>query len=147
LFFALAGLLAQLLRIQLLHDNGKLLSNETYNAIYSMHGSAMVWMVIIPLLTGAFGNYVMPLQIGARDVAFPWLNLTSFWIFPVSGIILLSSFFFGAPDAGWTEYPPISLQAPFGTSIWCIAIFLIGISSTLTGLNFLVTIIKMRAPG
>ena len=146
LFFLIAGLLAELIRIDLLKHTG-LLPASTYNQVYSIHGSMMIWMVIIPLLTGAFGNYVMPLQIGARDVAFPWLNMTSFWIFPISGIILLSSFFFGAPDAGWTEYPPISLQAPFGTSIWCVAIFLIGISSTLTGLNFLVTIIKMRAPG
>jgi cytochrome c oxidase subunit 1 len=146
LFFIIAGLLAELIRIDLLKHTGIFPAN-TYNQVYTIHGSMMIWMVIIPLLTGAFGNYVMPLQIGARDVAFPWLNLTSFWIFPISGIILLSSFFFGAPDAGWTEYPPISLQAPFGTSIWCVAIFLIGISSTLTGLNFLVTIIKMRAPG
>ncbi len=68
-------------------------------------------------------------------------------MFPPAGLILLASFFFGAPDAGWTEYPPISLQAPYGTSMWCMAIFLIGISSTLTGINFLVTIFKMRAPG
>jgi cytochrome c oxidase subunit 1 len=107
----------------------------------------MVWLVIIPFVSGAFGNFVMPLQIGARDVAFPWLNLAAFWMFPPAGLILLASFAFGAPDAGWTEYPPISLQAPFGTSMWCIAIFLIGISSTLTGINFLVTIFKMRAPG
>jgi cytochrome c oxidase subunit 1 len=112
-----------------------------------MHGSAMVWMVIIPLVTGAFGNFVMPLQIGARDVAFPWLNLLAFWMFPVAGVILFSSFLVGAPDAGWTEYPPISLQGPPGTTMWCIAIFLIGVSSTLTGINFIVTIYKMRAPG
>jgi cytochrome c oxidase subunit 1 len=89
----------------------------------------------------------MPLQIGARDVAFPWLNLVSFWLFPVAGVILMGSFIVGAPEAGWTEYPPISLQGPPGTSLWCVAIFLIGISSTLTGINFLVTIMKMRAPG
>jgi cytochrome c oxidase subunit I len=146
LFFVIAGLLAELVRIDLLKHTG-VLAPGVYNQVYSVHGSMMVWMVIIPMLTGAFGNFVMPLQIGARDVAFPWLNLTSFWIFPPAGLILLASFLFGAPDAGWTEYPPISLQAPFGTSMWCIAIFLIGISSTLTGLNFLVTIMKMRAPG
>jgi cytochrome c oxidase subunit 1 len=147
IFFVFAGLLAELIRIQLLHNDGRFVSPETYNQIYSMHGTAMVWMVIIPLVTGGFGNFVMPLQIGARDVAFPWLNLTSFWLFPVAGLLLFSSFIFGAPDAGWTEYPPVSLQGPPGTSIWAAAIFLIGISSTLTGINFIVTILKMRAPG
>ena len=146
-FFLMAGLLAEIIRAQLLTPNGTFVSAATYNQVYSMHGSAMVWMVVIPLLTGAFGNFVMPLQIGARDVAFPWLNLVSFWIFPIAGILLFSSFLFGAPDAGWTEYPPVSLQGPPGTSLWCIAIFLVGISSTLTGINFTVTILRMRAPG
>jgi cytochrome c oxidase subunit 1 len=147
LFFIISGLLAEVIRVQLLTPGGAIVSPDTYNAVYSLHGSGMVWMTIIPLVTGGFGNYVMPLQIGARDVAFPWLNLVAFWMFPVAGVILFSSFLVGAPDAGWTEYPPISLQGPPGTSMWCVAIFLIGISSTLTGINFLVTILKMRAPG
>jgi cytochrome c oxidase subunit 1 len=147
LFFLIAGLLAEIIRAQLMSPSGAVVSAATYNQVYSMHGSAMVWMVVIPMLTGAFGNFVMPMQIGARDVAFPWLNLISFWIFPVAGIVLFSSFLVGAPDAGWTEYPPISLQGPPGTTMWCVAIFLVGISSTLTGINFLVTILKMRAPG
>jgi len=147
LFYCIAGLLAEVIRIQLLHPNGGFVSNETYNQVYSVHGSAMVWLVIIPMLTGGFGNFVMPLMIGARDVAFPWLNMASFWMFPVAGALLFSSFLIGAPEAGWTEYPPISLQGPPGTSLWCMAIFLVGISSTLTGINFLVTIMKMRAPG
>jgi cytochrome c oxidase subunit 1 len=147
LFFVISGLLAEIIRIQLLTPGGAIISADTYNAVYSLHGSGMVWMTIIPLVTGGFGNYVMPLQIGARDVAFPWLNLLAFWMFPIAGVILFSSFLVGAPDAGWTEYPPISLQGPPGTSMWCVAIFLIGISSTLTGINFLVTIFKMRAPG
>ena len=146
LFFVIAGLLAEMIRIDLLKHTGVLTPN-VYNQVYPVHGSMMVWLGIIPFVSGAFGNFVMPLQIGARDVAFPWLNLAAFWMFPPAGLILLASFAFGAPDAGWTEYPPISLQAPFGTSMWCIAIFLIGISSTLTGINFLVTIFKMRAPG
>jgi cytochrome c oxidase subunit 1 len=146
-FFAIAGLLAELIRAQLLKPEGAIMSNSAYNGVYSMHGTAMVWMVIIPLVTGALGNFIMPLQIGARDVAFPWLNMLSFWIFPVAGAILFASFLVGAPDAGWTEYPPISLQGPPGTTLWCVAIFLIGISSTLTGLNFMVTVAKMRAPG
>jgi cytochrome c oxidase subunit 1 len=147
LFFVLAGLLAELMRVQLMGPDSHVLSVQTYNEAYSVHGSAMVWLVIIPVLTGAFGNLVMPLQIGARDVAFPWLNMLSFWMFPPAGLLLFGSFLFGAPIAGWTEYPPISLQASFGTSMWCMAVFLIGVSSTITGINFLVTIIKMRAPG
>jgi cytochrome c oxidase subunit 1 len=147
LFFIISGLLAEVVRIQLLRPEGGFVSNDTYNGVYSLHASGMIWMTIIPLMTGGFGNYVMPLMIGARDVAFPWLNLISFWIFPPAGVILFSSFLVGAPDAGWTEYPPISVQGPPGTSFWCVAIFLIGISSTMTGLNFMVTILKMRAPG
>ena len=147
LFFGISGLLAEAIRVQLLKPQGLILSPNAYNGVYSVHGSAMVWLVIIPLLTGGFGNFVMPLQIGARDVAFPWLNMLSFWMFPPAGVILFSSFIVGAPDAGWTEYPPVSLQGPPGTTLWCIAIFLIGISSTMTGLNFMVTILKMRAPG
>jgi cytochrome c oxidase subunit I len=146
-FMVLAGLLAEVIRVQLMHANGGFLTPDTYNEVYSVHGSAMVWLVIIPILTGGFGNLVMPVQIGARDVAFPWLNMISFWIFPVSGLMLFSSFLMGAPVAGWTEYPPMSLQGAAGTSMWCAAIFLVGVSSTLTGMNFLVTMLKMRAPG
>jgi len=146
-FLILAGLLAEVIRTQLLHATGGFVSNDTYNEVYSVHGSAMVWLVIIPLITGGFGNVIMPLQIGARDVAFPWLNMLSFWIFPVAGLMLFSSFLMGAPVAGWTEYPPMSLQAGPGTSMWAAAIFLVGVSSTLTGINFVVTILSMRAPG
>jgi cytochrome c oxidase subunit 1 len=146
-FFMLSGLLAEAIRTQLLNPNGGFVAPGTYNEVYSVHGSAMVWLVIIPLLTGGFGNLVFPLQIGARDVAFPWLNMLSFWIFPVAGLMLFSSFLMGAPTAGWMEYPPVSLQGAAGTSMWCAAIFLVGVSSTMTGINFVVTILKMRAPG
>ncbi len=146
-FFILAGLLAEVIRTQLLNANGGFVSPETYNEVYSVHGSTMVWLVVIPMLTGGFGNLIFPLQIGARDVAFPWLNMLSFWIFPVAGLMLFSSFLMGAPTAGWTEYPPVSLQGAAGTSMWAAAIFLVGVSSTLTGINFVVTLLKMRAPG
>src|SRR5579863_4718889 len=146
-FFMLSGLLAEVIRTQLLNANGGFVAPGTYNEVYSVHGSAMVWLVVIPLATGGFGNLVFPVQIGARDVAFPWLNMLSFWIFPVAGLMLFSSFLIGAPAAGWTEYPPMSLQGAAGTSMWCAAVFLIGIGSTMTGMNFLVTILKMRAPG
>jgi cytochrome c oxidase subunit 1 len=146
-FFILAGLLAGVIRAQLTHATGGFVSEQTYNEVYSIHGSSMVWLVVIPLVTGGFGNLVFPLMIGARDVAFPWLNMLSFWIFPVAGLMLFSSFLMGAPTAGWTEYPPISLQGAAGTSMWAAAIFLVGVSSTLTGINFVVTIMQMRAPG
>ncbi|HUN30281.1 MAG TPA: cytochrome c oxidase subunit I [Alphaproteobacteria bacterium] len=146
-FLMLGGLLAEVIRTQLLNATGGFVSPDVYNEVYSVHGSTMVWLVIIPLMTGAFGNIIMPLQIGARDVAFPWLNMLSFWIFPVAGLMLFSSFLMGAPVAGWTEYPPMSLQAGPGTSMWAAAIFLVGVSSTLTGINFVVTMYQMRAPG
>ena len=147
IFMLLAGALAEMIRAQLMRANGGFMTPDTFNAVFTMHGSTMVWLVIIPLLTGGFGNLVMPVQIGARDVAFPWLNMIAFWIFPVSGLMLYSSFLMGAPAAGWTEYPPMSLQGAPGTSMWCAAIFLVGVGSTMTGMNFLVTILKMRAPG
>jgi len=147
LFLMLGGMLAELIRIQLMHANGGFMTADTYNQVYSIHGSTMVWLVIIPMLTGGFGNFVFPLQIGARDVAFPWLNMLSFWIFLPAGLMLYSSFLMGAPVAGWTEYPPMSLQGGAGTSMWAAAIFLVGVSSTMTGINFLVTLFKMRAPG
>ncbi len=146
-FMILAGMLAEVIRTQLLQASGGFVSPDVYNEVYSVHGSAMVWLVIIPIITGGFGNIIMPLQIGARDVAFPWLNMISFWIFPVAGLMLFSSFLIGAPVAGWTEYPPMSLQAGPGTSMWAAAIFLVGVSSTLTGINFVVTMFQMRAPG
>ena len=147
LFLLLGGALAEMIRVQLMKANGGFMTPDTFNQVFSIHGSTMVWLTIIPMLTGAFGNLVFPVQIGARDVAFPWLNMISFWIFPISGLMLYSSFLLGAPAAGWTEYPPMSLQGAPGTSMWCAAIFLVGVSSTMTGINFIVTILKMRAPG
>ena len=146
-FMILGGMLAEIIRAQLMHSSGNVVATSTYDELYTIHGSTMIWLVIIPLLTGGFGNLIMPLQIGARDVAFPWLNMLSFWLFPVGGLMLYSSFLMGAPQAGWTEYPPMSLQGGPGTSMWCAAIFLVGVSSTIAGLNFIVTMVKMRAPG
>ncbi|MGZ3498322.1 MAG: cytochrome c oxidase subunit I [Vulcanimicrobiaceae bacterium] len=147
IFLVLAGLLAELIRVQLMHANGGFMTPDVYDEVYSMHGSTMVWFVMVPLVTGAFGNFVFPLQIGARDVAFPWLNMVSFWLFPIAGLLLFSSFLFGAPTGGWVEYPPLSLTGGPGVSIWCAAIFIIGIGTTMTGINFLVTALRMRAPG
>ena len=147
IFMMIGGSFAESMRVQLFNAQGHFVSNDVYNMLYSLHGSLMVWMVTIPLVTGFFGNYVMPLQIGARDVAFPWLNMISYWTFPVAGLLMLSSILYGAPTAGWAEYPPISVLGPPGVSWWAAAVALIGVSSTMTALNFTVTIVKMRAPG
>ncbi len=147
LFMLVGGSFAELIRLQLWNPKGTFMEYHTYNQMFTMHGTVMVWLVLIPLVTGSLGNLIMPLQIGARDVAFPWLNMVSFWLIPVSGLILFSSFFVGAPSAGWTEYPPISIQQGPGGALWALSIIVVGISSTLTGLNFVVTVFKMRAPG
>ena len=109
----------------------------------------MVWLVVIPLVTGALGNLVMPLQIGARDVAFPWLNMLSFWIFPVAGLMLFASLLFDGRADGRLDGVSADLAPEGAPARRCgaLAIFLVGISSTLTGMNFVVTIFKMRAPG
>jgi cytochrome c oxidase subunit 1 len=147
LIMLIAGSFAELVRLQLTDPKGAIMSNTAYNEMFSMHGTAMVWLVLIPLVTGALGNFVMPLQIGARDVAFPWLNMVSFWIVPIAAILLFSSMLWGGPHAGWTEYPPVSLLDGTAGALWCAAIFTVGISSTMTGLNFMTTVIMMRAPG
>lgn len=146
-FLALGGLLAEFIRVELLTPNAHFVSPETYNEIYTAHGTVMVWMVIIPLLTGAFGNFVMPLMLGQRDVAFPWLNMLAFWIFPVAGCLFFTSFLFGAATAGWVEYPPISLVSGAGTNIWCASVWLLALSTTLTSINFIATMLLMRPKG
>ena len=132
-FFVLGGLLAEVIRTQLLNANGGFVSPNTYDEVYSIHGSVMVWLVIIPMVTGGFGNFVMPLQIGARDVAFPWLNMLSFWLVPVGRSDAVQLVSRRRADAGWTEYPPVSLQGGAGTRCGAAAIFIVGIGSTMTG--------------
>ena len=172
MFLILGGTLAMLLRWQIAYPNqpvpilGGLLKNafffgndgaitsDGYLQLGSMHGLVMVFFVIIPLIVGAFGNYLIPLHIGARDVAFPLLNALSYWLYLPSGLLMFCSFFVdkGAAAAGWTAYPPLSDAAGastpvLGMNLVLTAIFLAGFSSILGGLNFLVTIVKMRAPG
>jgi cytochrome c oxidase subunit I len=107
----------------------------------------MIFLFAIPMLVGGFTNFAMPLMIGAPDVAFPRLNMLSYVLFPPGGILLLLSFLYGAPQAGWTSYPPVSLQGPVGQTFWCLSIIILGASSTLSAINFLVTIINMRCRG
>ncbi|GMA49676.1 cytochrome c oxidase subunit 1 [Alicyclobacillus contaminans] len=146
-FFLVSGLFALLVRTDLLVPSG-LFSMQTYNEFFTMHATIMIFSVIIPLLTGAFGNYLVPLMIGARDMAFPRMNALSYWLYLASGIVLILSMFFGMPDAGWTAYPPYSIQSTGpGIDLWVMAIHIAGLSSILGAINFVVTIHKMRAPG
>lgn len=147
-FFLVGGLFALLVRTELLTPYGQFVPSQAYNEFFTMHASVMVFLVIIPILTGAFGNYLVPLHVGARDMAFPRMNALSFWLYLCSGIVLMSSMFFGMPDSGWTSYPPYSIQSSGpGIDIWVMAVHLIGISSIIGAINFIVTIHKMRAPG
>jgi cytochrome c oxidase subunit 1 len=153
IFFLLAGILALLVRTELATPGLQVLTDEhLYNQIFTMHGSVMIFLFIIPILAG-FGNYVVPLQIGAPDMAFPRINALSFWMLPLGGLILFLGFVTGgAAAAGWTSYAPLSEDRPLGSpgpgqDLWLMGLTLIGTSSILGAVNFLVTIFKMRAPG
>jgi cytochrome c oxidase subunit I+III len=150
-FFAAGGAEALLMRAQLAEPNNTLIGPDTYNQLFTMHGMTMIFWFIIPMTTGAFGNYFIPLMIGARDMAFPKLNALSFWIFLGSGIFLYIGLFTGfGPNAGWFDYVPLAsrLYDP-GRNIEFYALGLLfnGISSTLASINIITTIFKLRAPG
>ena len=133
----------------LLKASGGIIAPELYNQLGAMHGTIMVFLGIVPLAVGAFGNYIVPLQIGAPDMAFPKLNMASYWSYFIGGVLMLSSFFApgGAAQSGWTSYPPLSDIAPTGQTIWLFGMLFLIISSVLGSMNFLVTIIQLRAPG
>jgi len=129
--------------------NAGIMSSQGYNQFFTMHASLMIFFVIIPMMVGAFGNFLVPIQIGARDMAFPFLNGLSFWVTLLSGIIMAGGFLFetGAAAAGWTSYPPISLTGGPGQACWLISIFLLGFGSIMGAINYITTILNMRAPG
>ncbi|GHO41978.1 hypothetical protein KSX_01410 [Ktedonospora formicarum] len=158
-FFLIGGLEALLLRTQLAIPNGKVLNPEEYNQLFTMHGTTMIFLFIMPILSG-FGNYIVPLMLGARDMAFPRMNAFAFWIFLFGGLFLQSSFIFNtAPNGGWFMYAPLSLTAAacgvhayqctpgMNADFWILGITMLGISSISGSLNFVVTILKLRAPG
>jgi cytochrome c oxidase subunit 1 len=151
-FFFLGGLLALGVRAELAQPGLQFVNDQTYNEFFTMHATFMIFLFIIPILAG-FGNYIVPLQIGAPDVAFPRINALSLWMLPMAGTLLLLSFFTGqAPAAGWTSYSPLAQDRPLGSvgpgqDLWIVAVVLVGTSSILGAVNFLVTIFKMRAPG
>jgi cytochrome c oxidase subunit I+III len=150
-FFGAGGIEALLIRTQLAQPNEKVLSPETYDQLMTMHGVTMIFLFVIPISTGAFGNYLIPLMIGARDMAFPRMNALSYWLFLASGLFMYSSVFMhAAPNAGWFNYVPLALK-PYnpGRNIDFYALGLIfnGVSTTAAAINFIVTIFKLRAPG
>ena len=128
---------------------GGVMLPEFYNQLGAMHGTIMVFLGIVPLAVGAFGNYVVPLQIGAPDMAFPKLNMASYWVFFCGGVVMLASFWFpgGAAKAGWTSYPPLANIETTGQTMWLIGMTFLITSSLLGAVNFLTTIIQLRAPG
>ncbi len=148
LFFLIGGAAATFMRIELLHPQGTLLTSNTYNKLFTVHGVVMVWFFLIPSIPTVLGNFLLPMMIGARDVAFPRLNLASWYLFIVGGVCALWAIVSGGIDTGWTFYTPYSSTYANGHVLAMAAgIFIAGFSSIATGLNFIVTIHKMRAPG
>jgi cytochrome c oxidase subunit I len=148
-FFLIGGVEALLMRIQLGTPDNTFLDPTTYNALFTLHGTTMIFMVVVPI-GAAFGNYLIPLMIGARDMAFPRLNMLSWWLLVAGGVTLYTSIFFSAPSAGWTAYAPLSSSTflpGHGIDAWILSLHLIGLSSILGAINFIVTIQNMRAPG
>lgn len=148
-FFLIAGLEAILIRLQLIVPMNTFLDAQTFNELITMHGTTMLFLAALPIYYGFF-NYIIPLQLGARDVAFPFLNSLGFWTFVFGGLMLNISFFTGhAPDSGWTAYPPLSTMysAGQGMDYYSIGLQIAGIGTLLGAINFIVTIINMRAPG
>src|SRR5919199_5130465 len=148
-FFLLGGTEALLIRLQLSQSNNTLLDPQTYNSLITIHGTTMIFLFVVPVLAG-FGNYFLPLMLGARDMAFPRLNALSYWLLLAGGIVFYISLFFHPPEAGWTSYAPLSNRAfseTGGIDAWIYLIHLTGVSSLLGAINFYATIANMRAPG
>src|SRR6266516_2934000 len=147
-FFFVGGLMAMLIRAELAQPGTQIVDASTYNSLFSTHATLMIFVFVIPVFAG-IANYVLPLMIGAPDMAFPRLNALSFWMLPFAGLLFVTSFLMpgGAFDAGWTGYAPLSTGAPLGQSFFNLGVQFAGWSSVATAINFLVTIITMRAPG
>ncbi len=148
-FFGAGGVLSLLMRTQLAQPNEHFLTRDSYSEVFTLHGTAMVFLVVVPILAG-FGNFLVPLMIGARDVAFPRLNALSYWLFLFGGLTLFSSFFAsgGAPKTGWTIYAPLSERlGGDGVDFLILSLHILSISSLLGAINFVVTIHRLRAPG
>jgi len=149
IFFFVGGALGGLMRLELIAPGETIMDAQTYNGVFTVHGIIMIFLVVIPGLAAVFGNFFLPIHIGARDVAFPKLNLFSWWIYVIGAILAIWSQFAGdgAPDTGWTFYAPYSTETGTNVLAATFAAFVLGFSSILTGLNFIVTVHRMRAPG
>lgn len=145
--FALGGAFALMLRFELLWPAGHFFSHKVYNQIFTLHGAIMVFMFIVPSIPATLGNFALPLMLGAKDVAFPKLNLFSFYLYVIGGIFAVYSMVAGSVDTGWTFYTPYSSDTNTAVISMTLAVFILGFSSILTGLNFIVTVHKLRAPG
>jgi cytochrome c oxidase subunit 1 len=150
-FFGAGGIMALLIRSQLATPNEHVVGTDTYNQLFTIHGTTMVFLFVVPILAG-FGNYLVPLMIGARDMAFPRLNALSYWLFLFGGVVLLCSFLAkgGAASASWTMYPPLSekeFSPGHGVDLWILSIHLLSIASLIGAINFVVTIANMRTAG
>jgi cytochrome c oxidase subunit 1 len=155
IFFLIGGIEALIIRIQLAVPNNTFISHQVYNEMFTMHATTMIFLAVMPL-SAAFFNYIMPLQIGARDVAFPRLNGFAFWVFLAGAIVLNVGWYVksGAPDAGWFGYAPLTstafsneFKADMSTDLWVMGLQILGVSSVVGSMNFIITIINMRAPG
>jgi len=147
-YFIIAALAAALIRIELITPAGDLVTSETYNKLFTIHGTLMVWFFLIPSIPAVLGNFVLPMMLGARDVAFPKLNLLSWYLFNLGGLMAIYAVAFGGADTGWTFYTPYSSTYSHSHVVTMAAgVFIAGFGSILTGLNFIITIHKMRAPG
>src|SRR5262245_31249556 len=145
--FALGGLFALIVRTELLTPGKTIIDADTYNQMFTLHGAIMVFLVIIPGVPAALGNIIMPLQLGAKDVAFPRLNLASYHLWILGACFMLASLAINAVDTGWTFYAPYSTTTSTSVIPSAFVAFILGFSSIFTGLNFIVTIHKMRPPG
>ncbi len=147
-FLLVGGLLAILVRIELMTPGYTIMSANAYNKMFTLHGAIMIFMFLIPVIPAALGNFFLPIMIGAKDVAFPRLNLLSYYIYIIGAAMALMSLFYGGVDTGWTFYTPYSVTSNAKAVMWVtMAVFVMGFSSILTGLNFIVTVNKLRCPG
>ena len=147
LAFFVGGLFALLIRLELMHPGEDFITAEQYNQAFTLHGAIMVFLFIIPSIPAALGNFMLPLMLGAKDVAFPRLNLASFWIYIVGAVMAVTSILVGGVDTGWTFYTPYSTTTGGAVTMMTMSVFVLGFSSIFTGINFIATVHKLRAPG
>jgi cytochrome c oxidase subunit I len=148
-FFLVAMTLGVLMRLEMLTPGETIMKPQTYNSIFTLHGVIMVFLFIIPAIPAVFGNFILPIQLGAKDVAFPRLNLFSWYLYMFGAFLAIYSLFGGSgpADTGWTFYVPYSIRSAQNVTVTTMAAFVLGFSSIVTGLNFIVTIHRLRAPG